>query len=102
MDNRKELIEKILDELNGRSGFDDWWCNIDEDTQEEITETLVNILPIHGVVKPLNFNINKDLKIKSLGDLKRAYPDNHSHRVSSFGGCINYFVDGQLVYERKI
>ncbi len=50
MDNRKELIEKILDELNGRSGFDDWWCNIDEDTQEEITETLVNILPIHVVV----------------------------------------------------
>ena len=46
MDNRKELIEKIIDELNGRGGFDDWWCNIDEDIKEEITEALVNILPI--------------------------------------------------------
>jgi hypothetical protein len=49
MENRKQLIEKIIDELNSRSGFDDWWYNIDEDTQEEITETLVNILPIHVV-----------------------------------------------------
>ena len=84
---------------------------LDKLGREEITYSkmveLLNIkinkqLAICGVVKPLNFNINKDLKIKSLGDLKRAYPDNHSHRVSSFGGCINYFVDGQLVYERKI
>jgi hypothetical protein len=84
---------------------------LDKLGREEITYSkmveLLNIkineqLAIYGVVKPLNFNINKDLKIKSLGDLKRAYPDNHSHRVSSFGGCINYFVDGQLVYERKI
>ena len=84
---------------------------LDKLGREEITYSkmveLLNIkvneqLAIYGVVKPLNFNINKDLKIKSLGDLKRAYPDNKSHRVSSFGGCINYFVDGQLVYERKI
>jgi len=84
---------------------------LDKLGREEITYSkmveLLNIkineqLAICGVVKPLNFNINKDLEIKSLGDLKRAYPDNHSHRVSSFGGCINYFVDGQLVYERKI
>ena len=84
---------------------------LDKLGREEITYSkmveLLNIkineqLAIYGVVKPLNFNINKDLKIKSLGDLKRAYPDNHSHRVSSFGGCINYFVDEQLVYERKI
>lgn len=49
MNSRKELIEKIIGELNGRKGFDDWWYNIDEDIQEEITETLVNILPIHNV-----------------------------------------------------
>jgi hypothetical protein len=74
--------------------------------QEKFTylldEALTEQLVLYGVVKPLNFNINKALKIKSLGDLKRAYPDNKSHRVSSFGGYINYFVDGQLVYERKI
>ena len=50
MDNRKEIVENILSELNGRSGFDDWWYNIDEDIQAEITETLVNLLPIHVVV----------------------------------------------------
>lgn len=72
------------------------------DYTQWLQKQLVNKLLIQGVVKPLNFNINKDLKIKSLGDLKRAYPNNHSHRISSFGGCINYFVDGQLVYERKI
>jgi len=49
MDNRKEIIENILGELNGRSGFDDWWYNIDEDIQEEITEALVNLLPIQIV-----------------------------------------------------
>lgn len=49
MDNRKEIVENILSELNGRRGFDDWWCNIDEDIKEEITETLVNLLPIQGV-----------------------------------------------------
>lgn len=47
MDNRKEIIENILNELNDRSGFDDWWHNIGEDIQEEITETLVNLLPIN-------------------------------------------------------
>ena len=45
MDDRRDLIEKIINELNGRSGFDDWWYNIDEDTQKEITENLINILP---------------------------------------------------------
>ena len=50
MYNRKEIIENILSELNSRSGFDDWWCSIDEDIQEEITETLVNLLPIHTVI----------------------------------------------------
>ena len=45
MDDRRDLIEKIINELNGRGGFDDWWHNIDEDTQKEITENLINILP---------------------------------------------------------
>jgi len=84
---------------------------LDKLGREEITYSkmveLLNIkineqLAIYGVVKPFNFNINKDIEIKSLGDLKRAYPNNLSHRVGSFGGFINYFVDGQLVYERKI
>lgn len=45
MDNRKEIVEKMINTLNDRGGFDDWWHNIDEDIQAEIIEELVNILP---------------------------------------------------------
>lgn len=38
---RKEIVEKMINALNDR-GY-----NIDEDTQAEITDELVNILPIH-------------------------------------------------------
>lgn len=54
MENRKELIDNILEELNSRGGFDDWWCNIDEDIQEEIIENLVNILPIQDSMRSEN------------------------------------------------
>jgi hypothetical protein len=53
MDNRKEIVEAIIKELNGRGGFDHWWGNIDEDIQDEIIESLINILPINegGICK---------------------------------------------------
>ena len=53
IDNRKELATKMIDTLNGRGGFDDWWGNIDEECKEEIMTELVNILPIQIVVKSL-------------------------------------------------
>ncbi len=28
--------EKVLEVLNNRGGFDDWWGNLDEDLQNEI------------------------------------------------------------------
>ena len=37
-----EKAREIIDELNGRKGFDDWWYNIDEDIQEEIIEEIAN------------------------------------------------------------
>ena len=43
---RRDYIEEIIEELNGRKGFDDWWGNIDEDIQEEIINSLINILPV--------------------------------------------------------
>ena len=49
IDNREELATKMIDVLNGRGGFDDWWGNIDEECQEEITTKLVNVLPIQPV-----------------------------------------------------
>ena len=51
MDNRKEIVEKMINALNDRGGFDNWWYNIDEDIQAEITDELVNILPIQIVSK---------------------------------------------------
>lgn len=39
-----EKIEKILDNLNDRGGFDGWWDGIDEDIQTEIKEELNDII----------------------------------------------------------
>jgi hypothetical protein len=50
MDNRKEIAEKIITALTNRSGFNDLWYNLDEEIQTEITDEIVNILPIHNVV----------------------------------------------------
>ena len=50
MDNRKETAEKIITSLINRSGFNDLWYNLDEEIQTEITDEIVNILPIHDVI----------------------------------------------------
>ena len=34
----------IIDELYDRSGFDDWWDDVDEETQEEIFEKMQSIV----------------------------------------------------------
>ena len=39
METHKTLGE-ILDALCGRNGFDDWWFNLDDDTEEEIEKEL--------------------------------------------------------------
>ena len=54
MDNRKEIVEKMINALNNRGGFDGWWHNIDEEIQAEIADELVNILPIQIVSKRLS------------------------------------------------
>lgn len=46
-DGDKPLAFAILHELMGRNGFDGWFDNIDEDTQEELLETLLNIEASH-------------------------------------------------------
>lgn len=40
----KEIIEKIIDTLCDRGGFDDWRGNIDTEIQIEIKEELENII----------------------------------------------------------
>jgi len=40
----KKTVGKIIDSLCDRSGFDDWWYNIDDSIQEEIMAELENII----------------------------------------------------------
>ena len=39
-----KLVDKIIEVLEKRGGFDDWWSNIDEDTKEDIKNEINNIL----------------------------------------------------------
>jgi hypothetical protein len=64
MDNRKETAEKIITALTNRSGFNDLWYNLDEEIQTEITDEIVNILPIQLVVKSLPDDDNAIIAIK--------------------------------------
>lgn len=43
-----------------------------------------------------------NIEIKTLGDLKRAYPEGKLHTVNSYGKIINYSVDGEIVYTRHL
>jgi len=40
----KEIVNKIIDELCSRGGFDGWWGSIDEDIQEDIKNSLEDII----------------------------------------------------------
>lgn len=40
----KKCTLEILDSLCDRSGFDDWWYNLDDDTQEEIESSIEDII----------------------------------------------------------
>lgn len=43
-----ELVDKLITLLQDRGGFDDWWGNIDEDTQTEIISELASIIKTHN------------------------------------------------------
>lgn len=36
----KQIVRAVLRELQGRSGFDEWWDNIDPMVQKDIRDTL--------------------------------------------------------------
>lgn len=40
----KKCVLEILDTLCDRSGFDNWWDHLDDDTEEEITAELESII----------------------------------------------------------
>lgn len=43
-DQAKKIVKVVLDDLDGRSGFDHWWGGIDVDIQNEIRATLVGLV----------------------------------------------------------
>ena len=44
MKTREEISQNILSNLLDRSGFDDWWYNLDFETQSEIQQGLEKII----------------------------------------------------------
>lgn len=38
------LALRVLDALNGRKGYDQWWDNVDDDLREEIIDKLAIII----------------------------------------------------------
>lgn len=42
--NSKLAVQRIIKELDGRGGFDDWWGNLGDDIQDEIRDKLEEIL----------------------------------------------------------
>jgi hypothetical protein len=40
----KNCVGEIIDDLCNRSGFDDWWFNLDDETEKEITDKLEEII----------------------------------------------------------
>ena len=40
----KKCVGEIIDELCDRNGFDDWWYNLDDEVEQEITDKLEEIV----------------------------------------------------------
>ncbi len=40
----KKCVLEIIDSLCDRNGFDDWWYNLGDDTEKEITTELESII----------------------------------------------------------
>ena len=40
----KNCVGEIIDELCDRKGFDDWWYNLDDEVEKEITDKLEEIV----------------------------------------------------------
>jgi hypothetical protein len=44
MNDIKNCVGEIIDVLYDRAGFDDWWCNLDDETEQEIINQLEEII----------------------------------------------------------
>ena len=58
----KNCVGEIIDELCNRNGFDDWWYNLDDEVEKEITDKLEEIVE-KRFNKMKDKNINLDIII---------------------------------------
>ena len=69
----KIIVDKIIDELNNRAGFDSWWHNIDNEIQDEIKSAIETI--IDNSNKDHNQNKYKIYTRQNLADISRDKVD---------------------------
>ncbi len=61
----KKCVLEIIDSLCDRNGFDDWWCNLNDDVETEITAELESIIE-NRLNKKMNKEEAKDRLIQLL------------------------------------
>jgi len=44
MNEIKNCVGEIIDILYDKAGFDDWWCDLDDETEQEIINQLEEII----------------------------------------------------------
>jgi hypothetical protein len=66
-----KCVAEILDSLCNRSGFDDWWYNLDDDTEKEIEKELRDIIErrLNPNKKEISFGEMINVWIKHHGSL---------------------------------
>lgn len=79
------IVTDVMEELNGRGGFDHWWGNIDPDIQKEIGEDLRTLVHTHLVGhQPENLPANtiKEVVVVRKGESKRLHD---AHAITEDG-----------------
>lgn len=100
--NKTELIDKLL-----HLGNTTEMCSSeDRHKAKELAHNLIDeylqAINYSQCCTQLKDKGEKNIEIKTLGDLKRAYPEGRLHTVNGYGKIINYSVDGEIVYTRHL
>ena len=56
----ENITDQILSVFLARSGFDDWWFNIDEESQKEIIEEINAVIKTDDFLSDIEFISPKD------------------------------------------
>ena len=84
----------VSDNLELRTACDSFLIAFDQ-----ASEKAINYTRCCTELKDIEEN---NIEIKTLGDLKRVYPEGKLHTVNGYGKIINYSVDGEIVYTRHL